>query len=52
MATGHLTRELPLQVGERIAIGGSEGIVREIVPTLGESELRLVVQLMRPVLDP
>ncbi len=52
MATGHLIRELPLQVGERIAIGRSEGIVREIVPTLGESELRLVVQLVQRVPDP
>jgi hypothetical protein len=52
VATGHLTRELPLEVGERITIGRSEGIVREVVPMLGESELRLVVQLMQSGLDP
>jgi hypothetical protein len=51
VATGHLTREMPLEVGERITIGRSEGIVREIVPTLGESELRLVVQLMQNGLE-
>jgi hypothetical protein len=42
-ATGHLTHETPLEVGDRIAIGRSEGIVREIRPILSESELRLVV---------
>jgi hypothetical protein len=46
VATGHLTRETPLEVGDRIAIGTSEGIVRAIEPTLGERELHLVVQLM------
>lgn len=52
VATGHLTRETPLELGERITIGKGEGIVREIAPTLGESELRLVVQLMHNGLDP
>jgi hypothetical protein len=46
VATGHLARELPLEVGDRIAIGKSEGIVREIEPTLGGRERRLVVQLL------
>ena len=46
VATGHLTRETRLEVGQRIAIGISEGIVRAIEPTLGSSEHRLVVQLM------
>jgi hypothetical protein len=46
VATGHLTRETRLEVGDRIAIGSSEGIVRSIEPTLGERELHLVVQLM------
>jgi len=52
VATGHLTRETRLEVGDRIAIGRSEGIVREIEPTLGERELHLVVQLMPNGLDP
>jgi len=46
VATGHLTPDTPLEVGDRIAIGRSEGIVRAIEPTLGESELHLVVQLI------
>ncbi len=47
VATGHLTREQPFEVGERIAIGGSVGTVRAVEPILGEHELRLVVQLWR-----
>jgi hypothetical protein len=47
IATGHLSREQPLAVGERIAIGSQAGIVRAIEPLLGERELRLVVQLLR-----
>jgi hypothetical protein len=46
VATGRLTRETRLEVGDRITIGSSEGIVRVIEPTLGERELHLVVQLM------
>ncbi len=47
IATGHLTRERPLEIGERITIGGHAGIVRTIEPLLAERELRLVVQLLR-----
>jgi hypothetical protein len=47
IATGHLAREQPLEVGERIAIGSHSGIVRAIEPLLHERELRLVVQLRR-----
>jgi len=47
VATGHLSREQPLDVGDRIEIGGKPGIVRAIQPLLGELELRLVVQLVR-----
>jgi hypothetical protein len=46
-ATGHLGREQPFEVGERITIGSHSGIVRTIEPLLGERELRLVVQLLR-----
>jgi hypothetical protein len=45
VATGHLQRERPLEVGEALEIGGQLGIVRAIEPLLGEQELRLVVQL-------
>ena len=47
VATGRLTRARPLEVGERVTIGGREGIVRAVDPLLGERELRLVVQLVR-----
>ena len=36
VATGHLTDETPLDVGDRITIGRAEGIVRQIEPILGE----------------
>jgi len=51
VATGHLVRETRLELGDRIAIGSSDGIVRSIEPTLGERELHLVVQLMPRRLD-
>jgi hypothetical protein len=47
VATGHLTREQRLEIGERLAIGNHVGIVRTVEPLLGERELRLVVQLLR-----
>jgi len=45
VATGHLNREQPLEVGDRVEIGGQAGIVRTVEPLLGVLELRLVVQL-------
>lgn len=51
IATGHLSREQPLEVGERITIGSQAGIVRDVEPLLGEHELRLVVQLTRDELS-
>ena len=47
VATGHLSREEPLEVGDRLEIGGQLGIVRTTDPLLGEREVRLVVQLVR-----
>ena len=47
IATGHLSREQPFEVGERITIGGRAGIVRDVEPILGERDQRLVVQLTR-----
>jgi hypothetical protein len=47
LATGRLLREEPLEVGDRLEIGGRPGIVRTVEPVLGERELRLVVQLLR-----
>ena len=47
VATGHLSREEPFEVGEQLEIGGGRGTVLSIEPTLGARELRLVVQLGR-----
>ena len=41
VATGHLSREEPLEVGDRLEIGGQVGIVRRIEPLMGEQEQRL-----------
>jgi hypothetical protein len=45
VATGYLSREQPLEVGDRIEVGGRPAIVRTIEPLLGEPELRLVLRL-------
>jgi len=45
IATGRLTSDEALEVGEPIAIGGREAIIQRIEPLLGELELRLVAQL-------
>jgi hypothetical protein len=47
IATGHLSREQPLEVGERVTIGPRDGIVRTIEPQLHQHELTLIVQLLR-----
>jgi hypothetical protein len=47
IATGHLSYERSVEVGDRITIGTHSGIVRVVEPLLGERELRLVVQLTR-----
>jgi hypothetical protein len=47
IATGHLSLEEALDVGERIWIGTRSGIVRSVEPLRHEHELRLVVQLRR-----
>jgi hypothetical protein len=47
IATGHLSLEEALEVGERITIGTHSAIVRSVEPLLHERELRLVVQLQR-----
>jgi hypothetical protein len=47
LATGHLSWEEPLTVGDSITIGRRRGIIRMIEPLLGEAELRMVVQVLR-----
>jgi hypothetical protein len=51
IATGHMTWEKALAVGERIMIGGRPGIVRSVEPVLRERELHVVVQLLRESVD-
>jgi hypothetical protein len=51
LATGHFSQDQPLDVGDRIVIGGRLGIVRTIEPLLAEREFHLVVQLWREELD-
>jgi hypothetical protein len=45
VATGHLSHERPLQVGETLAIGSRLSLVRSIEPQLRDRELQLVLQL-------
>ena len=47
VATGRLSSPQRFDVGDRVALGGREGIVRSVEPLLGSGELRLVVQLVR-----
>jgi hypothetical protein len=47
VATGHLSREQPLEPGDRLEIAGHTGIIRSVDPVIGEVVLRLVVQLVR-----
>ena len=47
VATRHFTREQPPEVGDRILIASTAGIVRSVEPMLGERELRLVVEIRR-----
>lgn len=51
VATGHLNRESPIEIGDRLTFGSSEAIVRSIEPTLAQRELRLVAELLpdRPI---
>lgn len=51
VATGHISPERALEVGERVVIGRRPGIVRSAEPLLGEREFRLVVQLTREEID-
>jgi hypothetical protein len=46
IATGHLNHDQPLTVGEPVAIVGHNGIVREIIPSVGRNPPRLIIQLL------
>lgn len=45
VATGRWSSEKPLEVGERVVIGGHAGVVSAVEPLLAERGLRLVVDL-------
>jgi hypothetical protein len=47
LATGHLSLDEALVVGQAVTIGTHSGIVLSVEPLLHERELRLVVQLPR-----
>jgi len=46
IATGHISFEQPLQVGDRVTIGTPHGIVQSVTPTLQDRELELIVHLL------
>jgi len=46
IATGHLTHDRPLQVGDRITIGTRDGIIRSITPSSGQNQPRIIIQLL------
>jgi hypothetical protein len=45
VATGHLTQERPLEVGETLTIGSRSALVRSVEPQLHDLEMQLVMQL-------
>lgn len=47
VATGHLARETPFKVGERVRFDERAGIVQSVVPTLEPGVERVVIQLLR-----
>ena len=45
VATGRWSSEKPLEVGDRVVIGGHAGTVSAVEPLLAQRELRLIVDL-------
>jgi len=48
-ATGHITYEAPLELGDELAIGRALGVVHELGPRNADGESRLVIQLLPDV---
>jgi hypothetical protein len=44
-ATGHITLDEPVEIGDEIRIGRKHGIVRQLGPRLADGEFRLVIEL-------
>lgn len=49
VATGHLSRDEPLEIGDRLEICGQPGIVRTTEPLLCEREVRLIEHRRSPI---
>ena len=47
VATGHLSHDPPLEVGQRLVINKRDGLVHAIDATADPFEQRLVIQLLR-----
>jgi hypothetical protein len=45
VATGHMTLENELAAGDEVTIGRQRGVVERVDPTIGSSELQLVIRL-------
>lgn len=45
VATGHITHDPPLEVGQHVVINRRDGLVQAIDPTTDPREQRLVIQL-------
>lgn len=54
LATGHLSWDHPLEIGDEIRIGTSRGTVDAIDPVIGSHENRLVVTVhdTNPITEP
>lgn len=44
IATGHLTRDEPLEVDDEIMIAGRPSVVRAVEPQLGDQPLHLLLE--------
>lgn len=47
VATGRLTQEEPLAVGDRITVGTHHGIVSNLLPAIGGRPPRITVEIAR-----
>ena len=45
-ATGHMTYDAPLSVGDEITIGRALGVIRELGPRRPDGEFSLIIELL------
>ncbi len=48
IATGHISYEVPLELGDLVTLGKTRGVVRDLGPRVAGGEVRLVLQLRPP----